>query len=375
MGKKETSNNLIPFTKETASVMGRKGGRASAKKREEHRAMALSLRTLMDHYLKAPKDLEESFPKEVLKNTTIQDIALLRIVRKAVEDGDVSAMTFIRNTMGEDPKDQFNAHHTTTFSYSEREEELERLRKMAVEVSYRLKIEAETYGLHPVDREYLDSLLPKLEASKVPIELKKSIEEGESFLKALDKLHNGEVMEEEEDEEEVETTRGVWLDGPDVSKLFEIVEKAREGKDVLGDLERLQATVKATLKSYDDREEEEKPSLYNFEELDFHPLDDYDEELFSASEPYIIAHGLEKTVLSWYRDRKELLDMYTLEGLIGYYDGWAPFREYFIEKAEERGILSEVMDRAPKLSEDDEERELFLVVPSRFYNESKGGTV
>lgn len=82
-------SNLKKFTKENASEMGKRGAKASA----ETRARRKSMREQLDILLSSDNN---------------QENVLVAMIRKALE-GDVRAMEFIRDTVGEKPTDKMEA--------------------------------------------------------------------------------------------------------------------------------------------------------------------------------------------------------------------------------------------------------------------------
>ena len=86
---KKINPNLKLFTKENASEMGKRGAKASA----EARARRKSMREQLDILLSMDNN---------------QENVLVAMIRKALE-GDVRAMEFLRDTVGEKPTDKMEA--------------------------------------------------------------------------------------------------------------------------------------------------------------------------------------------------------------------------------------------------------------------------
>lgn len=104
------NSNLRPIelTHEEATILGAKGGKASAKARREKKAMRETLNTLLTMPLQKGQvnELDEIISLGDLKgaNLTVQDAIMLSQVRKAIK-GDLRSAEFIRDTVGEKPKD------------------------------------------------------------------------------------------------------------------------------------------------------------------------------------------------------------------------------------------------------------------------------
>lgn len=100
--------NLKRPTSKQAREYGKKGGKASAKKRKERKKMQEIAKIVLDMPVEpgALKDLEgitfEDYPDV---NLTIGELSVLAVAKKA-KKGDVSALTFLRDTAGEKPIEQ-----------------------------------------------------------------------------------------------------------------------------------------------------------------------------------------------------------------------------------------------------------------------------
>lgn len=96
------SENLKPFNKENAAVMGTKGGKASQEARRKNKKLKKCLTMILD--------LEPSEEgKQVLHELGIEDSEMtnqmylaVSIFNKAIQ-GDVKAAEFIRDTTGRNP--------------------------------------------------------------------------------------------------------------------------------------------------------------------------------------------------------------------------------------------------------------------------------
>ena len=99
-------NNLIPLnqrTKEEQREIAKKGGKASGKARQEKKTMKQIAKMLLNMpYVGAEMPFLTSYNNEDLRITN-----LTAIIAKAIEKankGDLEAMKFIRDTIGENPK-------------------------------------------------------------------------------------------------------------------------------------------------------------------------------------------------------------------------------------------------------------------------------
>lgn len=97
-------NLKVPTSKE-ARELGRKGGKASAKKRRERKQMQELARIVLDMPAEEGDlaDIEgitfDDFPD---RNLTIGELSVLAVAKKA-KRGDIAAITFLRDTAGEQP--------------------------------------------------------------------------------------------------------------------------------------------------------------------------------------------------------------------------------------------------------------------------------
>ena len=100
--------NLRRLTPKQAREQGRRGGKASAKKRAERKAMQEIARIALDMPLEQGElsDMEglafEDYPDA---NLTLGQAAVLAVAKKA-KRGDVAALQFLRDTAGEKPVDK-----------------------------------------------------------------------------------------------------------------------------------------------------------------------------------------------------------------------------------------------------------------------------
>lgn len=103
--------NLIrneDLTPKQRRANARKAGKASAAKRKERKAMRELARIVLDMPASDGKldDIESLAMADTLEaNLTVGQKAVLAVARKAVE-GDVVALTFLRDTAGEKPADK-----------------------------------------------------------------------------------------------------------------------------------------------------------------------------------------------------------------------------------------------------------------------------
>jgi hypothetical protein len=107
--------NLKPFTsdqnREKAAENGRKGGKASGEAKRRKKEMRERLELLLSMPINSGKGAEiekiKSFGAIKGKNITVEDAILIAIAQKAMK-GDISAGTFIRDTVGEKPTENKN---------------------------------------------------------------------------------------------------------------------------------------------------------------------------------------------------------------------------------------------------------------------------
>lgn len=100
------SDNLRTLTSDEAREIGRKGGKASAKARQEKKQMRETLELLLSMPLEnASIDCLENikgFKDLKGKNITVQDAIMIAQVQKALK-GDIRAAEYIRDTAGQKP--------------------------------------------------------------------------------------------------------------------------------------------------------------------------------------------------------------------------------------------------------------------------------
>lgn len=96
------------FTHEDRVRNGRKGGLAKGEKAKKKREMREAIEILLAMPLekKTVKELEEitSFKGLKDKNLTVNDAIIVKQVQRALK-GDLNAVTFLRDTSGQKPKD------------------------------------------------------------------------------------------------------------------------------------------------------------------------------------------------------------------------------------------------------------------------------
>lgn len=107
MGGKPNPQNLKTPTSEQARENGRKGGIASARKKAERKSMAETLEMLMKMPMKdGPVESVsgmESAESMKGRNVTMGDRLMVTVMTKALK-GDMKAVEFIRDLLGEMPK-------------------------------------------------------------------------------------------------------------------------------------------------------------------------------------------------------------------------------------------------------------------------------
>ena len=107
--------NLRVPTSEEARKNGAKGGKASAEARRRKKqmrelaeiALATPMRKGRRDNIKTIEDLKKTGPdgRNIAPNITVEEFAVFSIAKKAMA-GDVQAMTFLRDLVGEKPVDQ-----------------------------------------------------------------------------------------------------------------------------------------------------------------------------------------------------------------------------------------------------------------------------
>lgn len=101
---------------------GRKGGKASAESKRRKKEMRERLELLLSMPINNGKGAEiekiKSFGAIKGKNITVEDAILIAIAQKAMK-GDISAGTFIRDTVGEKPTENKNVTITDTDWFTE----------------------------------------------------------------------------------------------------------------------------------------------------------------------------------------------------------------------------------------------------------------
>lgn len=103
--------NLRTPTTEQAREIGRKGGLASAQKRKERKAMRETLQILLDLSIRTGKKANIEKSKSIrdlsTENVSVQEAILMKQIEKALK-GDLKALEFLRDTLGERPTDNIN---------------------------------------------------------------------------------------------------------------------------------------------------------------------------------------------------------------------------------------------------------------------------
>jgi hypothetical protein len=114
--------NLKPFTSEQsheeAVKNGRKGGIESGKSRRRTKEMRERLDILLSMPLTGGESVEieqmKNFKGVEKKNVTVEDAILIATIKKALL-GDVQAIAFLRDTLGEKPKETIAHSHGVVF--------------------------------------------------------------------------------------------------------------------------------------------------------------------------------------------------------------------------------------------------------------------
>lgn len=106
MGGNNNQNLRVP-TSEQARKNGRKGGLASARKKAERKSMAETLEILMkmpmkDGPVESVAEMESATSMKG-RNVTLGDRLMVVVMNKALK-GDIKAVEFIRDLLGEMPK-------------------------------------------------------------------------------------------------------------------------------------------------------------------------------------------------------------------------------------------------------------------------------
>lgn len=124
MARADNSKYLTPFDntpegKKRGSEAGKKGGVASGIAKRRKKLMRENLEALCQLSLKSGRatDVESirNFAELKGKNITVQEAMLLSQIKKAL-NGDTTAMTFIRDTMGQKPVDEKKVETNSTES-------------------------------------------------------------------------------------------------------------------------------------------------------------------------------------------------------------------------------------------------------------------
>lgn len=105
--------NLIPVRSvNEARAMGAKGGKASGEARRKKKSLQAALQALMEH--RTPVDVSAELGLK--KSTSNYEAMAVRMLYKALMDGDVRAAEFIRDTCGEKPVAQVKAETAVSLS-------------------------------------------------------------------------------------------------------------------------------------------------------------------------------------------------------------------------------------------------------------------
>ena len=105
--------NLIPVRSvDEARAKGAKGGKASGEARRRKKSLQAALQALMEH--RTPGDVAAELGLK--KNTSNYEAMAVRMLYKALMDGDVRAAEFIRDSVGEKPVAQLKAEAAVSLS-------------------------------------------------------------------------------------------------------------------------------------------------------------------------------------------------------------------------------------------------------------------
>jgi len=140
MGKEDGYANLVPFslrTKEEASQMGRKGGKASGRVRNARKTFREQLKSMLSCRIPKDSPLYGKMKKQmdalgIKGDPLVQDMPLLGMLMRSVKDH--KAAEFVRDTAGEKPTEQFEdvtpvSPIVLELPSAERIEEIKRLRE------------------------------------------------------------------------------------------------------------------------------------------------------------------------------------------------------------------------------------------------------
>ena len=105
--KMANEKNLIPIhTRPDHKELSSKGGRANAERIRQQKQLRQTIEDLLTMPIKKGTVEEfHSIAEAQGKNMTAQDAMILAVMRKAME-GDVQALTFLRDTAGQKPVDK-----------------------------------------------------------------------------------------------------------------------------------------------------------------------------------------------------------------------------------------------------------------------------
>ncbi len=105
--------NLNPVrTKDEARKRGSNGGKASGEARRRKKSLQAALQALMEH--RTPVDVSTELGLK--KNANNYEALAVRMLYKALVDGDTRAAEFIRDTVGEKPVAQVKAETEVSVS-------------------------------------------------------------------------------------------------------------------------------------------------------------------------------------------------------------------------------------------------------------------
>lgn len=111
MGEQRTPKFGSHLTHEDRVKNGRKGGKKKGENAKRKREMREAIEVLMSMPLenKTVKELEDilSFKDLKDKNLTVNDAIIVKQVQRALK-GDLNAVTFLRDTSGQKPKDDMS---------------------------------------------------------------------------------------------------------------------------------------------------------------------------------------------------------------------------------------------------------------------------
>ena len=117
------------MTKEQLSEAGKKGGKASGEAKRRRKALKETLEILLNMTIDKRRknvDIEkiQAFADLKGKNVTVDEAMMIRLIQKAL-NGDLTAVTLVRDTIGEKPSDKVEVNDVTPVIISGEDELVE----------------------------------------------------------------------------------------------------------------------------------------------------------------------------------------------------------------------------------------------------------